>query len=170
MLAFSAPHGSSLRGIEYHIAKTRSKNFFEYPIKKQTLHELLYKLRKDGLVERKKKSGKIVLTITEKGKGALKKLQTRLKFSLPKIVYSKKPDIGVKIVIFDIPESERRKRGWIRSALRHFNFKMLQQSVWIGKLKLPNEFIDDLRKLNLQDCVEIFAVSKAGSLRRIDMQ
>ena len=44
---------------------------------------------------------------------------------------------------------------------------MIQKSVWIGKVKIPKEFLDDLFKLRLIDYIEIFEISKAGSLKNL---
>ena len=71
------------------------------------------------------------------------------------------------IVVFDVPEKERRKRDWLRSVLKRLELKMVQKSVWIGKVKIPKELLDDLFNLKLLDYVEIFEVSKSGSLRQL---
>jgi hypothetical protein len=42
---------------------------------------------------------------------------------------------------------------------------MVQQSFWIGKTKIPQEFIKDLKKMNLIDYVEFFQAEKLGSLQ-----
>jgi hypothetical protein len=55
----------------------------------------------------------------------------------------------------------------MRSALKNLGFRMIQKSVWVGKVTLPEDFLSDLRQLNLISCVEIFEVNKAGSLRHI---
>ena len=47
------------------------------------------------------------------------------------------------------------------------NFRILQKSVWIGKVKIPKEFIDDLKELNMINYVEIFEISRGGSLRQV---
>ena len=72
------------------------------------------------------------------------------------------------IVVFDIPEKERSKRAWIREVLKNLDLKMIQKSVWVGKVKIPKQFIDDLDKFNMVDFVEIFEISKAGSLKQIN--
>ena len=52
-----------------------------------------------------------------------------------------------------------------RSALTYLEFKMIQRSVWIGKSKIPDQFLKDLRAVGLIETVEIFEVGKSGSLR-----
>ena len=74
---------------------------------------------------------------------------------------------AVIIVSFDVPERERRKRDWLRDALRNLGLRMVHKSVWIGKQKLPREFLADLARLRLTDFIEVFEVGKQGSLRHI---
>ena len=81
--------------------------------------------------------------------------------------YEKESSERVTIVIFDIPEKERRKRDWLRAVLKNLGLKMIQKSVWIGKVKIPEALIKDLKRLNLIECVEIFEVSRTGSLEHI---
>ena len=119
---------------------------------------LLSKLQRDGLVE--KRGDK--LNITETGGSKLKKL-----LSLPRSRYNKEVDNSLKIVIFDIPEKERAKRYWLRVRLSELGFTMLQKSVWVGKVKVPEEFLDDLRKIKILGYLDIFAVTKTGSLENI---
>src|SRR3990167_838001 len=71
------------------------------------------------------------------------------------------------IVIFDIPERERRKRAWLRLALKNIGLKLIQRSVWMGKVKIPKEFLDDIRELHLVNFVEIFEITKSGSLNQV---
>ena len=36
------------------------------------------------------------------------------------------------LVSFDISENNRKTRSWVRNQLKIFNYKMLQQSLWVG--------------------------------------
>jgi hypothetical protein len=45
---------------------------------------------------------------------------------------------------------------------------MVQKSLWLGKVKIPEEFLVDIRKLSLLDYVEIFEITKTGSLKNLD--
>jgi hypothetical protein len=67
-------------------------------------------------------------------------------------------------VIFDVPEKESYKRRWLRSVLKNMNFKMLQKSVWVGRTKVPKSLLDDMGALGMLDYVDIFAISKSGTL------
>ena len=76
-----------------------------------------------------------------------------------------KSDGVCSLVIFDIPEYERKKRTAIRVELIGCNFRQLQKSVWVGYHPLPQEFITLLDELALKDRVHIFSVVKSGTLR-----
>ena len=114
-------------------------------------------------METKLKGKNNFFTLTHEGKIRLGKLRRRKNLQLLENQSLKKDRL--KIVIFDIPEADRRKRFWLRSALKKLDFTMLQKSVWIGKTKLPQMFLDALRQEKLLSYVEIFEVSKKGSLK-----
>ena len=118
-------------------------------------------------MESNNKNGKKFFSITPRGKKKLDILLLRKTQVLPRINYNVVPEEknNLLIVAFDIPEKERRKRDWLRSSLRHLGLKMIQKSVWIGKIKLPDDFIKDIGVLNLAQFVHIFEVGKEGSLR-----
>lgn len=126
----------------------------EFMRERRNFQIMLSKLKKAGLIE-KKKDGWVATAL-----GKLK-----LSKKMPAQDYKKESDNTLKIVIFDIPEKYRGKRDWLRRGLIELGFRKLQQSVWAGKIKLPMEFMDDLKELDLLDYVEIFAITKTGSLR-----
>ena len=160
-LIFTAPYGSSYSQIKRHVSKTLDEMHYA-PIKKQRLHELMYQLKQDGLIENRQSEKGAFFKLNTKGKKYLNVLRKKL---LPKH-YPKENDTAWKIVAFDIPEKYRNKRAWLRSVLKRLDFVMLQQSVWMGKAKLPREFIQDLENLHLDNYVEILAVHKGGTLRK----
>ncbi|OIO48294.1 MAG: hypothetical protein AUJ32_00885 [Parcubacteria group bacterium CG1_02_40_82] len=169
LFVFSLPHGTSYSKMEYFLEKRREQADKIVPkqIRKQTrqcFNVFFYRLKKDGLVEKKNKNKKSLLKLTPKGREILQKLRSTI---LPNNKYKSQSNDTLKIVIFDIPEREREKRDWLRIALKNLNFNMVQKSVWIGKAKLPKEFVQDLNRMNIFTYVEIFAVTKAGSLRSL---
>lgn len=71
----------------------------------------------------------------------------------------KKPTGETKVmVMFDIPEKKRKIRNWLRLQLKLWDFKMIQQSVWLGKGSLPKEFTEHLNLLGISKCVKILKV------------
>ncbi len=133
---------------------------------RRSFYVMLSKLKKEGLIESKEKRRGGLLSLTKKGKKALLLLRKREERALPHIGSAESGGSFI-IVAFDIPERERRKRDWLRETLRGFGLAMIQRSVWIGKVKLPQEFINTLQQLNLLEKVEIFEINKTGTLRHL---
>jgi len=77
----------------------------------------------------------------------------------------KNSDINI-LVIFDIPEKYSPKRRWLRDVLTYLDYEMAQKSVWIGKKILPDNFIEDLYEQKINTYIEIFEVSKMGTMER----
>ncbi len=126
---------------------------------------LVYKLKQNGLLEEVEKEGKKFFRLTIEGKRKLGKV--RENSSLPSTHYIKEKDDRFVIVMFDIPEKDRKKRAWLRAVLINLGFSMSQKSVWIGKVRIPRQFIDDLVKLRIDEFVEIFQVTKTGNLKHV---
>lgn len=75
------------------------------------------------------------------------------------------PDGIRRLVTFDVPEKEYKKRDWLRAELLAFEFKPLQKSVYIGNRPLPEEFIKDLEVRQLGNCVHILSIEKEGTTK-----
>ncbi len=115
------------------------------------------RLKRDGLVE---SGGWGIWRITKKGKEAAISAQNIKNVSRSVSQVSARDTI----VIFDVPEKERKKRTYLRYELLGLGFELLQKSVWIGAGPLPKDFIEYLRKENLLVCVHIFGIRKAGTV------
>jgi len=169
----SVGYGASYGKFQYELSKKqreRDQKSIEREMKnkaKQNYYNLIYQLKRGGLIEEKEKNNKKFFIITKKGKGKLSFLKKQHKESLPEVSYSSEENNKFIIFIFDIPEKEKRKRDWLREVLKKLGLKMIQKSVWIGKTKIPKEFLDDLFKLEIIDYVEIFEITKAGSLKNL---
>jgi len=135
-------------------------------LERQRFYNLLNYLQKQGLVAKHKEKERrsSFWVITRKGKEKLEELEERRNNTLPKIKYEIKKDDELKIITFDIPEKERRKRDWLRQNLLALNFSPLQKSVWVGYSKLPEEFLTELKELSLFPYIEIFTVNKSGTI------
>lgn len=171
----SSGYGASYGKLQYEMAKIkdeRDRKFIKKQFKndeRQKYYKLLYKLKKDGLIKEEEKHNKKIFIITNKGKEKLYKLKNKLiqRKELPEIFYNKESGNNFIIVAFDIPELHKKKREWLRAVLINLGFKLLQKSILIGKIKIPKKLIEDLRKLKLIDYVEIFEISKSGSLKQL---
>ncbi|PIQ75269.1 MAG: hypothetical protein CO001_01245 [Candidatus Portnoybacteria bacterium CG_4_8_14_3_um_filter_40_10] len=167
---FCQPYGTSYSKMEYSLERKHARESKETSNKlidrqtKRRFDDFVYRLKKDDLICNIERKNKKIFQLTSKGKMILKEFRSD-KTKLPaRSKYKNEEDETLKIIIFDIPEEERRKRDWLRCALKNLKFGMLQKSVWAGKRGLPQEFIDDLKRMNIFSFVEIFAVSKTGSL------
>jgi len=67
------------------------------------------------------------------------------------------------IVIFDVPEFERKKRDWLRIELRSEGFIILQKSAWFGP-PIPYEFANRLRDLGILPYMKFFEAKEADIL------
>lgn len=170
LFIFSLPYGTSFSRMQYLLEKRHGTSFgsaSQTKIDKQTrrnFNDFLYRLRKDNLIADAKKDQRHFFGLTSKGKKVLEKLRLN---NLPAGKYAVGEEDTWKILIFDIPEKERRKRFWLRSALKNLKFKMVQKSVWVGKVKLPRQFIQDLDGIGILSYIEIFLITKTGSLKQI---
>lgn len=132
---------------------------------RQRFYALLNKLKNQELIEKRKIGPKSSLwKVTRKGVEKLNLIKEKKFFGKQNINYQKQIDDKIKVIIFDIPEKERYKRVWLRAVLIFLDFKLLQKSVWIGKNKIPEEFISDLRERKILPYVEVFEVTKKGTI------
>lgn len=125
----------------------------------------LYRLKKDGLIRKTRFKDRWIWKITPKGRKKEKLL--RLRSFLPFPRYQSEPAKEIVIISFDIPEKEKDKRNWLRWVLKRLKFTMMQRSVWLGKVKIPEEFVEDLKEIGIIDYVEIFVVTKTGTIRHL---
>lgn len=169
----SAGYGASAGRVEYLMSESsrrrqKNKELFETFVKeRQRFNSFIYYLKNDGIISEVNNNGKNLYSITAKGK---KKLAVLLKLknnTIPVRQYPKVDNKTFTIVTFDIPEKEKKKREWFRSVLLRLGYKIIQRSVLLGKTKIPQSLLDDLRRLKMIDYIEIFEITKTGSLRHL---
>ena len=158
-------YGASAGKIQNNLRKIESRHLQNElaQLERQKYHNIIYWLKTDGLIESRHNG----LGLTAKGKKRLVKLLKRKQTALPAKRYSEESEKKITIVAFDIPERERRKRDWLRGALRNIGLQMIQKSLWLGKKKIPRDFLEDLRKLGMLEWIEIFEISQFGTLRHL---
>lgn len=141
---------------ERHLAERKRREREE----KHRISCILSHLRKQGFVMRQGPKKKSIWWITPKGKQFLKaRLRDKSEIStLPP------PDGIVRLVAFDIPESFRKRRDWLRTKLVTQDFRMLQKSVWIGTRPLAEEFLEELKDQKLLPFIHIVSIDRKGTL------
>ena len=140
------------------------KDYEQKRLEERRFYRMLSHLYKQGLIEKKQNK---FWRLTAKGKEKLKELSSAISQRKNDIMPLRPFEIEkdyFKVIVFDIPEKEKRKRLWLRQTLRNFEFSMLQKSVWIGENKLPEDFFAHLRLLRIMPCIHIFAIEKKGTL------
>lgn len=168
-IAFSAGPGEVYRKtrrlMKYGPKRLKTDWASEYR-QQQNFYSILNKLKNQGLIEKKIDKNKkgTIWGITKRGLEKLNLINKERNLPKKKIDYKKESDDKLKIVIFDIPEKERDKRAWLRAVLASLDFSMIQQSVWMGKNKIPEQFLYDLKKYEMLSYVQIFEISKKGTI------
>lgn len=109
------------------------------------LRSTIKRLEKQKLISWKEKDGELQLTLEEKGK----KRMLQYKMDALSLKNTGKWDGLWRVVIFDIPEDNRKAREFFREKLKNLGFQQLQKSVFITRLECKDE-IDFLRH-----CLEI---------------
>lgn len=116
------------------------KKLNKYPKKK--VSDTFYKLRKQGLIEIKKRGQQIYISLTKEGK----KKAGMFQIDSLKIKRPKKWDRKWRLVIFDISQLKKSYREALRGKLKELGFYPLQKSVWVypfdceGEIELLREF------------------------------
>lgn len=166
-----AGHGASygkLMATYATVRKRKKQRAYEVKTMREERHRfasLLYRLKKQGFIEPCEKGEAQAFRITAKGSRKLHALQEAR--SYPNPTYAMSKGEKVVLVMYDVPEIEKKKRAWLRSALKHLDFKMIQKSVWIGKTRIPQRFIEDMHQIALTKYVEILEITKRGSLKKL---
>ena len=169
----TAGYGTSYGKFSYEMSKRYSRreraasDDEKEKLLQRKFRKTISKLEQDGLIEKYERENDTFFKITKSGKNKLAALKL-LKENFPSTdKYKKEESKNSIIVTFDIPESLRHKRAWVREVLKRLGFTMVQQSVWMGKIKIPQIFLDDLRNTRILKYVVIFEVSRAGNLEKI---
>lgn len=118
--------------------------------------QLVCKLRDGGYLKTLKVKGRSATIVTPKG---IEKLfKTKLKMTEKK----RRKDKKWQMVLFDIPEKERRHRDWFRKGLQYLGYKKLQKSIWVCPYDTLEETENLIKRYKLEPHVELLLVKKIG--------
>lgn len=164
-IMLSTPRGSSFGHMHRNMDRVISnieRRRIDAALKKQ-IRSTVAALEAQGIVAAQGGTNRI-LRLTAQGRKRWKKMKES-GYSFPQPRYVAEKSSHLILVIFDIPERERRKRQWLCTALDSLGFLRIQKSVFAGKAAMPEAFAADLAKLHLERAVEMLVVTKAGTLR-----
>lgn len=134
-----------------------------YPVlKRYRYRQALNRLTKRGLITIHK-GPKIKITLTAKGHKQINKKE----IVIPKL---KKWDGKWRLVIFDIPEKQKRDREKFRYYLKFLGLTQVQESVWAHPFPCREAIAEVCRMYNVSDFVSVFEGNHLGddeNLRKI---
>lgn len=113
---------------------------------RQNYNQAIYRLAKNGYLEKQVDGYKLL----PKAKSYCKNYH--------QLIYEKPKNDKNVLVIFDIVESKKKTREWLRFQLKWWNFKMIQRSVWLGNGPLPKDFKKRLKDLGVDKSVIVFGI------------
>lgn len=115
-------------------------------VSKNAAKSAIQRLKKNGCLEKIEKNGETLYRITEQGRNKIEK------FLFDREMW----DGRWRIVIYDIPELQKRDRDGLRNKLRSCRFKQLQKSVWVSPFDVLDEVEEFVTERNLQDRIWYF--------------
>ena len=123
-------------------------------INKRSFNQLIYHLKKNNYIKVKNLENKKAIMLTKEG------FNKALKASF-KIQETKKRKDGKWImIVFDIPQKNRRARNLLRSILKNLGYKMFQQSVWVTPYDVSEKTERLLQAYFLDRYVKIFLIEE----------
>ena len=117
----------------------------------EAFRQRIYRLGKKGIIET---DGEIIHTCRED----LAKLAVNNN-SVIKNIYPGKTERV--LLSFDIPETKKKTRDWLRNQIKYWDFEMIHKSLWLGHGPLPKKFGERLRILGIYENIRVFRVRKA---------
>jgi CRISPR-associated endonuclease Cas2 len=128
-------------------------------INRRSFNSSVGRLSRDKLIQEKKMpNGSFQLSLTEKGREVATKLDI-----LGSVINFKKPkkwDGKWRIVIFDIPEKDRKFRSILREHLFNLEFRKLQQSVFVSPHPFEKQIIDLTQIYSATSYVRVITATK----------
>ena len=125
------------------------KKYYSYePYRK--IYTQIYQLEKRGYLEKYRLKDVEYLRLSSKGSAAL-------------LGIDRKRDGKWKMIIFDIPESQREVRDYLRTKLRQIGFKKWQNSIWITPYTLPPDLLKEMRDLSNRLFIRLIVVESINN-------
>lgn len=123
------------------------------------LYHIAQRLKKKGWVETIKHEGKVLVKLTSTGRNQL---------AIEKALKEDKWDGKFRVVIFDIPEKNRKVRNILRWRLKSWGFKYLQKSLWVSKKDIAEPMREFIKELGIEKWVMVLVCTDIGSVRIFD--
>lgn len=122
---------------------------------KKSVYDAVFRLREQGYVDLVSKNKSETLLLTSDGEALCNK-------------YFPVRDGVWKIIIFDIPESKRKVRDFIRGRIKSLGFKRWQSSIWVSPYYLDTEVEKELRLLAEKYFVRLIKTTDINYLKDLE--
>lgn len=147
---------TSLGGVMRRLNRRNSKSVGEYlemlkEVSGFNLRVILHRLEKKGLIRRH--------TDKYEPTNSGRELSRRFK---RKINHFAHWDGKWRLISFDIPESRRRDRDWLRGVLEVWGFERFHKSVFVGKFPLPDSVFKEIYQRGLMKCVRLLTIGETS--------
>lgn len=129
----------------------------ENKLNHETVRRAFQKLKNNHLIKEVKYGGKSRLVLTEKG-------TERLKNIIPQYQKNREWDGKIRIITYDIPEKQKRKRDLLREAIRRLGGGMVAESVWINPYDIRGLIEDFVEEHNINGIILVSNMGKDGAL------
>ena len=116
---------------------------------RNNFHVAKHQLIRRGLVARRGR----VCTITSRGATMLDALKAKFEDR------RQSWDGKWRVIVFDIPEAQKKYREALRRELTVAGYRRFQDSVWVGKQPLPDDLFTFIEECNLGDYVHLLLVN-----------
>lgn len=110
----------------------------------------IYQLEKRGYLEKYKHKDVEFIRLSSRGLSAIETMR-------------KVKDGKWKMIIFDIPESQRPVRDYLRTKLKQLGFKRWQNSIWVTPYKIPDEVAEELQQLSEKYFVRLITIASINN-------
>ncbi len=117
--------------------------------------QALYALQRQKLIEVRRRGDRIRLALTETGE------QRMLAHTIANAPKCERDD--VVIIVFDVPESERRTRQQIRLFLSEHRFTQIQKSVWESAYDVAMPLTEFIRRIDAEQWVQVYRANRLTS-------
>lgn len=115
----------------------------------------IYQLEKRGYLEKYKHKDIEFIRLSEKGETTLSSLK-------------REKDGKWKMIIFDIPESQRPVRDFLRTKIKQLGFKKWQNSIWVSPYKIPDDLQVELKALSEKYFIRLITVESINNTSDLD--
>ena len=122
----------------------------------QKFSRLIYRLKKNNFIKVEGLKGNCAIMLTKKGfdKAVL------TQFNLENDKIEKRKDGKWVMVIFDVPEKNKKSRELLRSILYRLKYNLFQKSVWVSPYDVARRTEDLLQEYSLDSFVKMFLIEE----------